>query len=384
MDHIQKCCGVELHNHHGIQVSAVGKVTVTTRKGVGAVMRVCAHYNLVFNMRCECCQLQWPQEYEYILEALNIYMLVVQMIVVPWLRYDMELQKEYVKEVIVLVDMKRIIECEIIGPWIDKISGRLVASGAERLARILTEQEIHLAAVNAKPVETMHVPVAKHIHKSGANFGGQRDVVRSREKAAKAVLSTCLLSVIQGQTTQEKREERKKKKELKKNKEFFEPLMSRNKHFIAIITAGGSMFSQEDWQIGQNLVSTGLFDVEPASGTDADDDEEKEEDEETDEDEGGEDKREWANRMFVNAAHAVEVEDDQKASSNSKSIASIQFIGTKGTITFPLPLKFTSTVQGEGAAPDLITMMELIQYGGNLQTVDLYSFTGGKYIHVHT
>ena len=268
MDHIQQCCGVELHNHHGIQVSAVGRVTVTTRKGVGAVMRVCAHYNLVFNMRCECCQIEWPEEYKYILEALNIYMLVVQMIVVPWLRYDMDLQQEYVKEVIVLVDIKRIIECEIIGPWIDKISGRLVASGAERLARILTEKEIHLASVNAKPVETMHVPVAKYIHKSGGKFGGQRDVVHSRRKGATAVLCSCLLGGIQGQPRQEEREKRKKKKELKKNKEFFEPLMLRNKHFIDTIIHGGSMFHINTWQFGQNLVSNDLYDGEAASDAD--------------------------------------------------------------------------------------------------------------------
>ena len=83
--------------------------------------------------------------------------------------------------------------------------------------------------------------------------------------------------------------------------------------------------------------------------------------------------------MFVNAARAVEVEHDQKVSNNSKSVASIEFTGTKGSITFPLALEFPSTVvQEEGANQDVTTMKILKQYGGNLQIVDLYSHTGGK------
>ena len=82
--------------------------------------------------------------------------------------------------------------------------------------------------------------------------------------------------------------------------------------------------------------------------------------------------------MFVNVARAVEVEHEQKVSNNSKSVASIEFTGTKGSITFPLALEFPSTVQEEGANQDVTTMKILKQYGGNLQIVDLYSHTGGK------
>ena len=403
MDHIQKCCGVELHHHHGIQVSATGKVTVTTRKGVGAVMRVCAHPNLVFNMRCECCQLQWPEEYNYILEALNIYMIVVQMIVVPWLRYDMVLQEEYMTEVIVLIDIKHAIECEIIGPHVVKISARLATSGAERLARILTAKKVHLAAVSAKPVETMHVPVAKYMHKSGANLGGARDVPTARRRAARAVLCSCLLGIVQGQKQADKREKLKMKKEKKKNKDFWEPLMKRNAYFGDLITKGESIFDPNNWKTGQNLFRPGTFDIDndeedanagaenaeaataaaaAAADLAADDVGAANAADAADAAAGGvvdgEDQQGWADNQFAVAAHEVEVDNNENASNSSKSIVTIALSGTRGDITFPLPLRFEKTVHGEGGALNQTTVKELNQYGRSIQTVDLYTRFGSK------
>ena len=398
MDHIRSCCGVELHNHHGIQVSAKGRVTVTTRKGVGAVMRVCVHLNLVFNMRCEVCQMVWPNEHKNILEALNIYMFVVQMILVPWLQYDMELQKIYVKEVVVLIDLKIIIESSIIGPWINKISGRLNATSGPRLARQLTEAQIFLPAASAKAVETSHVPCHKGVHGTGANFGGTRDTIIAREKTTARVICSMICDLIVANATAEAREKKKKKKELKKNEEVWIPLMKRNAYFVDILTKGEkSIFDYDVWRIGQNIADPNTFDMDDddvadenggnqGDGSDGEGGAEGAEDGGGDQDGGGLneiddpddiesiDFAEWARHQYADGNDALEQDAIQRASESSKSLLSLTFNGSKGSLKYPFKLEFN--IGGGGGGDEDSQRITLPEIGEKMQKVELWSSAG--------
>jgi hypothetical protein len=393
LDHIRGCCGVELHNHHGVQVSAKGKVTVTTRKGVGAVMRVCAHINLVFNMRCEVCQMKWPEEHKNILEALNIYIIVVQMIIVPWLQYDMEKQKEYVKEAIVLIDIKICIECEIIGPWINKISGRIHATSGPRLARQLTEKGIYLPAVSAKPVEASHPPVWRGCHGAGANLGGNRCTVKSNEAATKRVICGMASDLIEARKSAARREEQKKKRELKKNKDQWDPFMARNKYLVDILTEGTkSIFDEHVWKEAQNIAQPGTFvitnneDNDLTGGVGAQGDEGANENEDDIQDLNQEDNveevneeinyLEWASRHYGGANKSLEYDSIQRASESSKILLNVTFNGSKGILKYPLSLQFTV---GEGENENVIT---IVQLGQKMQSCELWSSRGGGKLNV--
>ena len=400
MRHLQRCCGVEFQNHYGITITAKGHVIITTRKGVGAVMRLSVHPNVMFNMRCEKCQMELPEEHQDIFESLQVYALIVQRVIIPWLRYDLEAQKIDVKDLAVFIDLKRIIENELIGNHVDKISGRHHATSGPRLAHELTTLNIMLPAATAKPVETAHVPVHRHVHNTGGNFGGERCRVTARQLASANVICAMAGDNIEAARDAEKREKKKKKKELKKNKDVWEPLLKRNNFLLKAIAEGKSVFEQNVWREAQNMFKPESFAIgqEPIEADDSEGDDHDGNDEtndgmqagmnggdgnEGDENENNDENDldevdgaetlgnygEWGIGAMGGVAGALEIDAIQNASVKSKKLTSLMLHSPKGTLTYPRKLTFKDN--------DENSEHEIKQHGISLQNTEAWNSTGG-------